>query len=56
MLAWFLTTELLIILGGIAAALIVGPDRAQREREHQQELADIDAFLAAIRKTRERTK
>lgn len=47
---WLVLSELVVIGGGIAAVLAVGPDRAQREREHQQELAEIDAFLNAIRK------
>lgn len=34
-----------VIVAGIAAVLVVGPDRRLRKKQRQQELDDIDAWL-----------
>ena len=49
---WLVPAELLLILGGIVAALIVGPDRALRKVQRQQEMIRVDEFLDAIRASR----
>ena len=52
---WLVPAELVIIGGGILAALIVGPDRSRgrhrlnRRTLREAELVAVDEFLGAIR-------